>query len=405
MPALKYQIGADNSGLISTLSDSQQRVANFKRQAAVSSGSGSGKFNTFAIGNASNQFADIAVQLEMGTKFARVMGQQLPQLLGGFGPMGALVGGATAVGLGIYSWATNAKEADAASKRYGETLKTIQATAAALTKSTAENTDKLEILTTVKSKQSGVEENQRYLKEIAAIEDLTYTDRAQKTEALKLAAQVHEEKLKLAKEADSKAYAAFIDGLAKQQDAANKAHAKQVDAQQKAIDARIEAEEKSLAAYHERVAKREEERDKERNALTQSAGEVMLKFDPAAPQNVATLAAITNAIEQAKAQGEGIEMEARVQQRLKTPQARKAEREAARARAKAEAGAARDVVREENERRRKAGKARLTEDEENAMKKDIQKGFDDRKNAASAAKILGGIDGKLKSLLDMIAVE
>lgn len=48
--------------------------------------------NSAAIQNASFQLQDIVVQMSMGVPAARTLGMQLPQLLGGFGPLGAVVG-------------------------------------------------------------------------------------------------------------------------------------------------------------------------------------------------------------------------------------------------------------------------------------------------------------------------
>jgi len=53
----------------------------------------------YQFANAAYQVQDMAVQLEMGTNAFRVMGQQLPQLLGAFGPMGAIIGAVAAVAL------------------------------------------------------------------------------------------------------------------------------------------------------------------------------------------------------------------------------------------------------------------------------------------------------------------
>jgi phage-related minor tail protein len=50
------------------------------------------KNNSSAIQNASFQLQDIIVQMEMGVPVTRTLGQQLPQLLGGFGGLGAIVG-------------------------------------------------------------------------------------------------------------------------------------------------------------------------------------------------------------------------------------------------------------------------------------------------------------------------
>ncbi|KMW56979.1 Phage tail length tape-measure protein 1 [Candidatus Rhodobacter oscarellae] len=51
----------------------------------------------FMIQNAANQVGDMAVQFEMGTSPMRIMGQQLPQLLAGFGAFGAVAGTVAAV--------------------------------------------------------------------------------------------------------------------------------------------------------------------------------------------------------------------------------------------------------------------------------------------------------------------
>ena len=51
--------------------------------------SGAGRF---VLQNTAAQLGDVAVQLESGTGAARVLGQQLPQLLGGFGALGGVLG-------------------------------------------------------------------------------------------------------------------------------------------------------------------------------------------------------------------------------------------------------------------------------------------------------------------------
>ncbi len=51
-----------------------------------------GRRGTFVLQNTAAQIGDIAIQLEGGTSAARVMGQQLPQLLGGFGALGGILG-------------------------------------------------------------------------------------------------------------------------------------------------------------------------------------------------------------------------------------------------------------------------------------------------------------------------
>ncbi len=58
----------------------------------------SAKVNGQQIQNASFQVADFFVQVESGTPIARALGQQLPQLLGGFGALGAVLGAGVAIG-------------------------------------------------------------------------------------------------------------------------------------------------------------------------------------------------------------------------------------------------------------------------------------------------------------------
>ena len=55
--------------------------------------------NRFIIQNTANQFGDLAVQIGSGQSAARALGQQLPQLLGAFGPIGAILGTVSAIGV------------------------------------------------------------------------------------------------------------------------------------------------------------------------------------------------------------------------------------------------------------------------------------------------------------------
>lgn len=50
------------------------------------------KSNSFAIQNSAFQLQDIVTQLEMGTSVSRTLSQQLPQIFGAFGPIGAITG-------------------------------------------------------------------------------------------------------------------------------------------------------------------------------------------------------------------------------------------------------------------------------------------------------------------------
>ncbi|NOR63759.1 MAG: hypothetical protein GQ535_14860 [Rhodobacteraceae bacterium] len=52
-----------------------------------------------AVQNSSYQFADLAVQIDGGVDPMRAVGQQLPQLLGGFGVLGVVMGAAVAIAI------------------------------------------------------------------------------------------------------------------------------------------------------------------------------------------------------------------------------------------------------------------------------------------------------------------
>ena len=57
--------------------------------------------NNAAIQNTAFQLQDIVVQLEQGTSISRTFGQQLPQLLGGFGALGAVAGVVAGLGFAL----------------------------------------------------------------------------------------------------------------------------------------------------------------------------------------------------------------------------------------------------------------------------------------------------------------
>lgn len=78
-------------------SAAQAQVANTSRplSGAMQSVGQAFSRNSSAIQNASFQLQDIVVQMAMGVPASRTLGQQLPQLLGGFGPLGAVIGVAT----------------------------------------------------------------------------------------------------------------------------------------------------------------------------------------------------------------------------------------------------------------------------------------------------------------------
>jgi len=82
---------------------------------------------TRAVGNASLQIQDIAVQMQAGTKFSTIFAQQAPQLLSAFGPAGMIVGGIAAIGGALYS------AGSAANSAFTEMIKGADATHASLT--------------------------------------------------------------------------------------------------------------------------------------------------------------------------------------------------------------------------------------------------------------------------------
>lgn len=97
--------------------------------------SGSGRF---VLQNTANQIGDMAVQLEGGTNAMRVMGQQLPQVLGGFGALGGalgvvapLLGTVAAVGLPLAAMflmtSDNADDASEKVKTFADKLSEAEA--------------------------------------------------------------------------------------------------------------------------------------------------------------------------------------------------------------------------------------------------------------------------------------
>mgnify|MGYP006928485431 FL=1 len=64
-----------------------------------------------SLGGVSSQVQDIAVQLQMGTRYSTVLAQQGSQLLSAFGAGGAIAGGVVAIGGAFLQMADNAKQA------------------------------------------------------------------------------------------------------------------------------------------------------------------------------------------------------------------------------------------------------------------------------------------------------
>lgn len=81
------------------------------------------------IQNASFQLQDIIVQMQMGVPASRTLGQQLPQLLGGFGPLGAVLGlvagGLAALVPLLFDSAEAGEDASDAMTTYKESLEAV----------------------------------------------------------------------------------------------------------------------------------------------------------------------------------------------------------------------------------------------------------------------------------------
>lgn len=92
---------AQHERALETLNAEYQMAAVSGQRAATSMGRlrGSSSLSGSAIQNLSYQIGDFAVQVGAGTAASQALGQQLPQLLGGFGVMGAVMGAVVAVGI------------------------------------------------------------------------------------------------------------------------------------------------------------------------------------------------------------------------------------------------------------------------------------------------------------------
>lgn len=84
--------------------------------------SGAGQMRT-QIQNAAFQVGDFAVQVGAGTSASMALGQQLPQLLGGFGVMGAVLGAVVAAGVPLVRFLLDTGDAG---KDLEEKLKTLE---------------------------------------------------------------------------------------------------------------------------------------------------------------------------------------------------------------------------------------------------------------------------------------
>lgn len=120
LAALNVKITGDSADLQSDLSKAEAGVkrvgqsANTAQTKTKGFTGGLGKLGGVSrqtraqIQNTSFQLQDIAVQLEMGTDASRVFAQQLPQLFGGFGALGAVLGVVAGVGIPAVAFAFSA---------------------------------------------------------------------------------------------------------------------------------------------------------------------------------------------------------------------------------------------------------------------------------------------------------
>lgn len=117
LAALNVKITGDSAGLQSELTKAEAGVKKVGAAATVAQTKtkgftgGLGKLGNMSgatrakIQNTSFQLQDIAVQLQGGTKASTALAQQLPQLLGGFGALGAVLGVVAGVGIPALAFA------------------------------------------------------------------------------------------------------------------------------------------------------------------------------------------------------------------------------------------------------------------------------------------------------------
>jgi hypothetical protein len=120
LAALNIKISGDSSDLQSDIAKARAQLNDFEASAGAATKRTSGftgslgKLGTVSgqtraqIQNASFQLQDIAVQLQSGTRASTVFAQQLPQLLGGFGALGAVAGVLAGVGIPALAFAFSA---------------------------------------------------------------------------------------------------------------------------------------------------------------------------------------------------------------------------------------------------------------------------------------------------------
>ena len=159
LAALNVKITGDSSDLQSDLTKAEAGVKKVGAAATVAQtkttgftgglsklGNVSGSTRA-KIQNTSFQLQDIAVQLQGGTKASTALAQQLPQLLGGFGALGAVLGVVAGVGIPAAAFALSAMgdeafDLDEALKDLKDTVSDMQAPMSILKMSAIEISEK-----------------------------------------------------------------------------------------------------------------------------------------------------------------------------------------------------------------------------------------------------------------------
>jgi DNA-binding Lrp family transcriptional regulator len=127
LAALNIKISGDSADLQSDIAAAKTQLDSFEKS-TTKAGKGAkgfsgslGKLSNVSgqtrakIQNTSFQLQDIAVQLQGGTKASTALAQQLPQLLGGFGALGAIAGVVAGIGIPAVAFAFSALKTEAKS--------------------------------------------------------------------------------------------------------------------------------------------------------------------------------------------------------------------------------------------------------------------------------------------------
>lgn len=127
LAALNIKISGDSADLQSDIAKAKAQIDSFEKS-TTKAGKGAKGFTgglsklgnvsgqtRAKIQNTSFQLQDIAVQLQGGTKASTALAQQLPQLLGGFGALGAIAGVVAGIGIPAVAFAFSALKTEAKS--------------------------------------------------------------------------------------------------------------------------------------------------------------------------------------------------------------------------------------------------------------------------------------------------